>query len=505
MATEPFVHPGTRVEQSRPLGLQTARRPIPPASVMSQAWIKKLMFLLGDIAALISAHHLAQVVAVHWVKMPVVSLDPATYALFYVPFFTAILHLFEGYKSVELRRPEKELELIFKSVSVSFVGLTCANFVLFKSYIFSRYVIVGWYVLTLAFILAIRFSLRALYGARWKRGIARQKALLLGSAADLSGLQRHLSIQQHHGYDVVGILIDAAHNRSAVDSRSGVPLLGDLADWERIAEVEGVDLVVVHLEESIGGSDPRILRIVRSCQERGIEVEIFSRLFCTAELRYERDEFSGYFRFYRRPKWSRGAHRAAKAVFDFVVGMIGSVIALLLCPFIALLLKWEDGGSVFHRREYVGTDGKIHYFLKFRTMVEGAEEILRNDAAMKAEFDCSFKLKNDPRVLRVGRFLRKYSLDEFPQFFSVLTGRLTFVGPRAITPDACQRYGDLLPKLLSMKPGLTGFWQVMGRQTTSYEEKIQMDMFYIDQWSIWLDLVITAKTFWEVARAKGAY
>ncbi len=138
-------------------------------------------------------------------------------------------------------------------------------------------------------------------------------------------------------------------------------------------------------------------------------------------------------------------------------------------------------------------------------MVEDAEDILRNDSALKAEFDCSFKLKNDPRVLRVGKFLRKYSLDEFPQFFSVLTGQLTFVGPRAITPDACQRYGELLPKLLSVKPGLTGFWQVMGRQTTSYEEKIQMDMFYIDQWSIWLDLVITAKTFWEVVRAKGAY
>jgi exopolysaccharide biosynthesis polyprenyl glycosylphosphotransferase len=505
MATEPFVHPATQVENSRPVTLETTRRPAHPASLMGQAWMKKLIFLLGDVLALVSAHHLAQVVAVRWVKMPVASLDPASYVLFYVPFFTVILHLFEGYKSVELRRPEKELELIFKSVSVSFVGLTCANFVLFKSFVFSRYVIVEWYVLTLAFILAARFLLRAVYGALWKRGIARQKALLLGSAVDLSSFQRHLSIQQHHGYDIVGILVDGPHARGTTLSRSRVPLLGDLEDWEHISDVEGIQLIVVHLDESIASAHPRILEIVHRCQEKGIEVEIFSRLFCAAELHYERDEFSGYFRFYKRPRWSRATHRAAKAVFDFFVGLVGSVVALMLSPFIAILLKWEDGGSLFHRREYVGTDGKIHHFLKFRTMVEDAEDILKNDTALKAEFDCSFKLKNDPRVLRVGKFLRKYSLDEFPQFFSVLTGQLTFVGPRAITPDACQRYGELLPKLLSMKPGLTGFWQVMGRQTTSYEEKIQMDMFYIDEWSIWLDLVITAKTFWEVARAKGAY
>src|SRR5262249_54348463 len=153
--------------------------------------------------------------------------------------------------------------------------------------------------------LAARFSLRAVYSTLWKRGIARQKALLLGSAADLNGLHRHLSIQQHHGYDMIGILIDAPHSRAVLSNRSRVPLLGNLADWERIADSEGVELVVVHLDESMASSDPRILQIVRRCQEKGVEVEIFSKLFCTAELLYERDEFSGYFRLRKRSKWSR--------------------------------------------------------------------------------------------------------------------------------------------------------------------------------------------------------
>ncbi len=505
MATEPIVHHGADIKPSRAVRLGAARRPARTAGLMSHPWTKKLLFLAGDLLAIVSAHRLAQILTVRWIKMPAASLDPSGYYLFYVPFFTALLYLFEGYKSLELRRPEKELELVFKSISFSFVGLTCANFVLFKSLVFSRYIVVEWYILTLLFVLAARFALRATYGALWKRGFAQQKALLLGSAEGLADLQRRLSIQQHHGYVMVGVLIEPDARPASQSSRFGVPLIGSLADWEEIAEVEGAGLVVVHLEESAVACHPRVLEIVRRCHEKGIEVAIYSTLFGAAELRYERDEFSGYFRFYSPPRWSRAANRAAKAVLDVLIGLAGSIVALMLVPFIGILLKWEDGGPIFHRRKYIGTDGCVHHFLKFRTMVEDAEVILQNDQALRAEFNCSFKLKNDPRVLRVGRFLRKYSLDEFPQFFSVLTGQLTFVGPRAITPEACERYGALLPKLLSMKPGLTGFWQVMGRQTTSYEEKIQMDMFYIERWSIWLDLVIIAKTFWEVASAKGAY
>ena len=124
---------------------------------------------------------------------------------------------------------------------------------------------------------------------------------------------------------------------------------------------------------------------------------------------------------------------------------------------------------------------------------------------LKAQFNGTCKLRNDPRVLRVGRLLRKYSIDEFPEFFSVLTGQLTFVGPRTISREEASRYGELLPKLLSVKPGMTGYWQVMGRQTTTYADRIGMDMFYIDHWSIWLDFLIIAKTFREVLTARGAF
>ncbi len=200
-----------------------------------------------------------------------------------------------------------------------------------------------------------------------------------------------------------------------------------------------------------------------------------------------------------------GWQRTVKQMLDPMIGLLGSALTLFITPVIALLLKYEDRGPVFHRREFVDCDGSINYYLKFRTMVVGADQVLRNSPSLKRQFDHKYKLEHDPRVLRVGRVLRKYSLDEFPQFFSLLAGRLTFVGPRVISQEEVPRYGDLLPKLLSVKPGMTGHWQVTGRQRTTYEERVEMDMFYIDHWSLGFDLIIMAKTVWKVLRADGAY
>jgi len=505
MVTETIIQSVGSTKHGEAAHARTTGRYSSIADLLSRSWVKKLLFVSSDMVAIVAAHQLTEAATRHWMKMPATALNPSGYYLFYIPFFTALLYALDGYKSLDLRRTEKELELIFKAVSFSFIVLTCANFVFFKPLGFSRYLMVGWYILALTFVLVARTSLRLMFAMLWRRGLARQRALLLGTPYGLADLQRRLSIQLHHGYDMTGILVDSEDDSIFEGAETGLPVLGGLPDWEAIADAEGATLIIVNLEDSPVNHKMRVLEIIRRCQEKRIEVEIYSSIFGAQGLRYERDEFSGYFRFYSRPLWSRATQRGVKVALDFLIGLVGSSVTLLMVPIIGLILKWEDGGTIFHRREYVGMDGRVHHFLKFRTMHENAEEILQNDPVLRAEFECSFKLKNDPRVSRAGRLLRKYSLDEFPQFFGVLTGQLSFVGPRAITPQACARYGELLPKLLSVKPGLTGFWQVMGRQTTTYEEKIQMDMFYIDQWSIWLDLVIIAKSFWEVVRAKGAY
>jgi len=194
----------------------------------------------------------------------------------------------------------------------------------------------------------------------------------------------------------------------------------------------------------------------------------------------------------------------AKPVLDCVAGIVGSVVTLLITPMVALLIKLEDGGPVFYSREFVDCDGTVRYYLKFRTMVQNADELLASNPDLRNQFSEKHKLQGDPRTLRIGGFLRKFSIDEFPQFFSLLTGDLTFVGPRVISRGETVRYGDQLAKLLSVKPGITGYWQVNGRQNTTYEERVRMDMYYVDHQSLKLDLMIVAKTFWAVLSGEGA-
>jgi exopolysaccharide biosynthesis polyprenyl glycosylphosphotransferase len=505
VATKTILHAIPQVTAHGLAKHSIAARAAGISDLLSRTWIKNLLFLLGDVAALAASHRLAETLTQRSLRIPAAFLNPSDYYLFYAPFFTAMLYLLAAYKNPDLRRPEKELEVLFKGVSFSFVALACANFVLFKSLGFSRYLLVVWYALALLFLLVARFSLRAIYGSLWGRGLARQKALLLGSPERLAAFEQRLAIQRYRGYAIAGALVERRGRNVSEAPDSALPVLGFIDDWEEIAEAERARLIVIHFADSSPVRYPLILEIVRRCREKGLEVEVHSHLFGPPDLRFERDGFSGCFRLNSPTRWPRVAQRFARAAFDVAIGLVGSLATLALIPFVGFLIKSEDGGPIFHRREYVGTDGRVHYFLKFRTMVEDAEQILDGDPSLKAKFECSFKLKDDPRILRCGRFLRKYSLDEFPQFFSILAGRISFVGPRAITPAARERYGDLAPKLLSVKPGLTGFWQVMGRQTTTFAEKVQMDMFYIEHWSIWLDLVILAKTFWQVLRAEGAY
>lgn len=188
-----------------------------------------------------------------------------------------------------------------------------------------------------------------------------------------------------------------------------------------------------------------------------------------------------------------------------VVG--GSVLFFLLAPaiaFCALLIKLQDGGPVFYRRRVVGPKGEFDAF-KLRTMCQCADAILECDSNLKREFAANSKIKNDPRITRVGAVLRKFSLDELPQLWNVIRGEMSLVGPRMITPEELKRYGDAGWIFRASKPGLTGFWQVQGRQEVPFEQRIQMDLFYVQNWSLGLDCKILLRTPLVVIRGVGAY
>jgi lipopolysaccharide/colanic/teichoic acid biosynthesis glycosyltransferase len=183
----------------------------------------------------------------------------------------------------------------------------------------------------------------------------------------------------------------------------------------------------------------------------------------------------------------------------FLLLLLGPLVVLL-----AVIVRLSDGGPAFHRRRVIGLNADFDAF-KLRTMRVDADDVLRRNPELLREYEINFKLENDPRVTRLGAFLRKTSLDELPQLWNVLKGEMSLVGPRMITPAEFNKYGDAGWIFRSLKPGLTGYWQINGRQTTSYDRRVEMDLFYAQNWSLSLDVTIILKTPLTIFRGAGAF
>ena len=195
------------------------------------------------------------------------------------------------------------------------------------------------------------------------------------------------------------------------------------------------------------------------------------------------------------------------------IDLLGSILGLLfLAPFLgltALLIQIDLPGGTFYRQPRLGRNGKVFNLLKFRTMYQNADQILAENLArdpfMNHEWDSYQKLRKDPRVTRMGRFLRKFSLDELPQLWNVLVGEMSLVGPRPMMTNQSELYGDSYKEYTQVAPGITGLWQVSGRNRTTFARRAELDTEYIQRWSVWLDILILIKTIKVVLWQDGAY
>lgn len=193
-----------------------------------------------------------------------------------------------------------------------------------------------------------------------------------------------------------------------------------------------------------------------------------------------------------------------KRILDFFISFFMIIILSPILITISILVKLTSKGPVIYRRKIVGKGGRIIFAYKFRTMVVDAEKLLKENPKLYRKFREKHKLENDFRTTPFGFFLRKFSLDELPQFFNVLKGEMSVVGPRMIHPDELEKYGAFAAELQTFRPAMTGYWQVNGRQNTSYDQRVQMDMFYIRNCSLSLDLKILFITPFTVLQAEGA-
>ena len=211
-------------------------------------------------------------------------------------------------------------------------------------------------------------------------------------------------------------------------------------------------------------------------------------------------------------QWKGSSIDLGNNMLKRTVDCIGSLVLIIIfspvLAIIALLIR-RDGGSSIYKQERIGYGGKTFKCYKFRSMVMNSqqrlEEVLATDPKAREEWENDFKLKNDPRITAIGNFLRKTSLDELPQLFNVLQGDMSLVGPRPVVPDELPRYGALTQKYLSARPGMTGLWQVSGRNDVTYRERVSLDCYYIENWKLHTDFVLMLKTVMVIFHGKGAY
>jgi exopolysaccharide biosynthesis polyprenyl glycosylphosphotransferase len=337
---------------------------------------------------------------------------------------------------------------------------------------------------------------RRLVRARVARGRDNLRVLIAGAGKVGAAVAGEMARLPYFGWEAVGYLDDRA-----VAGPLGRPVLGKLSDLETVVRQHFIDLLIV----TIPSVREKVAALLESARDLKIGVRIVPDLLhlSSEEIRASAIGEIPLLEYHRHQP--HGTDLAAKRAFDLALSGLGLLFLLPFLPLIALLIKRDGPGPVFYVSSRCGKNGRIFRFFKLRTMVTGAEA-MRDSLQARNESDGPvFKMRNDPRVTRFGRFLRRYSIDELPQIWNVFKADMSLVGPRPPTPEEVKQYTDGQLRRLEIRPGITCLWQVKGRADLSFEEWMKWDLFYIENWSFWLDLQILLLTLGAVLKGKGAY
>ncbi|QSB24081.1 sugar transferase [Curtobacterium sp. 24E2] len=329
-----------------------------------------------------------------------------------------------------------------------------------------------------------------------------QDVLLVGDLEDVRCVGRRIASTPAAGYRVRAVITDCAARGSVVDlGDASAPVLDGVDAVLDRARSEGVSAVVV--AGAVSGGHERLRRLGWQLEEHGVELVVSSPLADIAAGRVHERPVDGLpLMHVETPDYRR---RVGKRALDVVGAGIGLLLLAPVFAAIALVIRADDRGPVFFRQTRVGRGGREFSILKFRTMCVDAGARMAALAQTNEGAGPLFKMKDDPRVTRVGSFLRKTSLDELPQLWNVLTGSMSLVGPRPALPREVALYEDFADRRLLVTPGITGLWQVSGRSDLDWAEGVRLDLHYVENWSFVHDVVILARTVPSVLRSRGAY
>ncbi len=357
-------------------------------------------------------------------------------------------------------------------------------------------------ILTFIFLASARYlTKRGLVAS----GLWQKPIVLVGAGKTAELLANAFKEEPNMGYKIVGIIEDELENRPVARQ---YPYLGSFGEVEKALLISGVKDVVI----AVPGLDRQsLVNLVYRIQPYAERLTIIPNLFGIPMSNLEVETLFNQKTVLLRMKNNMASlfNRLIKKTFDYIGSFFGIILISPILLLISILIYLDSPGPIVFSHKRVGEKGRSFLCYKFRSMVPNAQEVLNTyleqNPAAKEEWERDFKLKNDPRITRIGIFLRKTSLDELPQLFNVLKGEMSLVGPRPIVDKEVAKYSTYINDYYMVRPGMTGMWQVGGRNDVDYDTRVQMDSWYVRNWSFWLDIVLLMKTINVVLGKKGAY
>jgi exopolysaccharide biosynthesis polyprenyl glycosylphosphotransferase len=407
--------------------------------------------------------------------------------------------VFAVYGLYDLRRPTHataELRRLFNAAVMAVLLVVLVTFEAGDG--LKRELIPALLIVCLATVITGRLFTRRLTHILNAHAVTSQLTLIAGTNDEARALARTLMRRPWMGYRICGFV---EVTRSGLEVMDGIPVLGTVDDITQISTAHKVRAVII-AGSAAGGAT---LQAIDSALPADVNVRVSPGLPNLGAARVILEPIDGMALFsLRRHRFSR-RQRVQKRCLDIVVTSIALVIGAPLMLAIALMVKLSSPGPVLFRQRRVGAQERDFTIFKFRTMVVNADAQRDGLLAHNEADGLLFKMRRDPRVTRVGRLLRRTSLDELPQLFNVLRGEMSLVGPRPALPEETTRYAELQRGRLRVKPGVTGLWQVNGRHDLAFEDYVRYDLFYVENWSLTMDLYILAKTIPALLTARGSY
>ncbi len=422
------------------------------------------------------------------------------YALVYAGILYLTCHGGGLYKNIRGQSLAEELYTIANSVATATVLLLSLYFA-FQPLVFSRLMLVYVAAISVFLLTLLHTGRRMVYAYMRSRGIGVQRVLIVGAGETGQAVLRVMMARKDLAYDPVGF-VDDNPTKGGVDL-GRVKGLGNLENLRSTIRRYQVDLVVITIPWSY---HERIQTLVRTALKSGAEVRIVPDVFQLNMRQVHVENLEGIpLLGLTREEDFRGTNRLLKRLIDITLVVLASPVLLVIFGLTALAIRLEGAGPIFYTARRVGENGREFDMIKFRSMIPDAELYRQQLVEEMGQDPRHPKIKNDPRVTQVGMIIRALSIDELPQLINVLRGQMSLVGPRPPTPDEVLLYQPWHLRRLQIIPGITGLWQVSGRSEVPFDEMCLLDIYYIENWSIKMDLQILAMTIPRVLLRKGAY